>query len=120
MFYFQLISSIESAPGDPFEMCAKSCSTDPLEQARMNAWIVKDTPQDQCAAVCTFKSLKLLKENGDVDIETLSMTQPKLDVSVFKVRSSKAPGFITSVADFINKNREGLAKNLNHLEGLGN
>lgn len=116
-----LSQCVYSAPGDMFEACSKSCSKDPAEQVRLNAWKMNDTAQDKCMATCSFKALKMIKDNGDLDMDAFNKMaankEPKINTAPLKVRNVNLPGFMAGFVKFMNTNRVGLAKLLNHAEG---
>lgn len=88
----------------------------------MNSWKFKESDQDKCTASCGFKAMKMVNDKGDLDIEALrkllTSQEPKIDISPLKITNINTAGFLTGFADFIEKNRAGLAKLLNHPEGL--
>lgn len=109
-----------AAPGDPFEVCIKSCTNDPVEQQRINSWIFKETAQDICSMKCSLKGMQVLKENGDIDLQSfanlLKAKGAAVELQTWSVRNLNSPGFIKSFQDFIDKNRAILAKAFSHLE----
>lgn len=119
---FQSMQSADAVPGDVFERCSKSCSMDPTEQLRLNAWKLQDSEADMCCSKCSLGDFKLINDKGDVDTNTLAKIlekmEPKVDLTPFKVRNVNVPGFLQSYIDFVNANRAGLAKTLNHPEGV--
>lgn len=75
-----------------------------------------------CCSKCSLGDFKLINDKGDVDTNTLAKIlekmEPKVDLTPFKVRNINLPGFLQSYIDFVNANRAGLAKTLNHPEGV--
>lgn len=121
---FMLVQSVYSVPEDLFEKCAKSCTDDVSHQMRMNAWNLQDTDQDKCMVICTFTPLNLLKDkdSGELDMDMFTKItdnqNPKVDFTHLKIRNYNQPGFLANFIVFVNKNRGGLAKSLNHHEGF--
>lgn len=108
-------------PGDPFEVCTKSCTNDTVEQQRINSWSFKDTDQDNCSIKCSLTWLQILKEDGDIDIKAFEIllkakAVSSVDLQTWDVRNMNSPGFIKSFQEFIDKNRAILSTTLSHQE----
>lgn len=84
---------------------------------RINAWKLKDTPQDLCAVKCSYTALKFLEPNGDIKLEEMKKNLPELDVTPMKERNINSPTIMSSsVIAFINTNRALLVKAFGHEE----
>lgn len=121
---FQTIGELSAEPGDPFEVCTKSCTNDPVEQQRINSWVFRDTAQDNCSIKCSLTGMQVLNVNGDIDLQAFAILlkakeASSVELQALNVRNMNSPGFIKSFQKFIDKNRAILSKTLSHQEAAG-